>query len=354
MSLQELLHKAASRADLTREETAHAIGEIMEGRATPAWIGAFLVAMRMKGETVEELTGAALALRARATRVRGPSHRPLVDTCGTGGDGRATFNISTAAALVVAAAGGAVAKHGNRAVSSRAGSADVLEALGLDLDANVPRLEACLAEHGFAFLFAQRLHPAMRNAAAPRRELGLRTLFNLVGPLANPAQAPFHLLGVYDRALLVPVAEVLGNLEVREALVVHARDGLDELSPCAETDAIHLHHGHLQPLVFAPEPLGLARAPRDALAGGDALENAAILTAILRGELGPRRDAVVLNAGAALWLCGLAEELRGGMELAAQALARGAALGTLEALRATLPRTPPSQPAPGAAAPRSS
>lgn len=357
MHLRDLLQKAALREHLTRDEAAYAIGEIMEGRATAAWIGAFLVAMRMKGETVEELTGAAMALRARATRVRGPESRPLVDTCGTGGDAQGTFNISTGAALLVAAAGGAVAKHGNRAVSSRAGSADVLEALGIAIDVDVPRLEACLDAHGFAFLFAQRLHPAMRNAAGPRRELGLRTLFNLVGPLANPAQAPHQLLGVYDRALLFPMAEVLGHLGVQRALVVHARDGLDEISPCAPTDAAHLDGGEIRTLTLSPESLGVNPAPGGALRGGDATENAAILSSIFHGENGPRRDAITVNAGAALWLCGLAEDPRAGVRLASEALDRGAALATLNALRAALPHADSkphadSNPAPAAETPR--
>jgi anthranilate phosphoribosyltransferase len=336
VTIPHLLEKLLRREHLSRDEAAFAIGEIMDGRASAAQIGALLSLFRMKGETVDELCGAAMAMRARMTRVRAPEGRVLVDTCGTGGDGQNTFNISTTAAFVAAAAGVSVAKHGNRAVSSRAGSADVLEALGLSLEVDQATLERCLELHGFTFLFAQRLHPAAKHAAGPRRELGVRTIFNLLGPLANPAGAPAQLLGVFDRAWLEPMAEVLRALGAERALVVHARDGLDEISPCAETDAVWADARGIRHLVLSPEDAGLGRSPRGSLAGGDAARNAAIARAVLEGAPGAARDAVVLNAGGALWIAGAATELREGAAMAARAIDIGAARETLRRVCETL------------------
>jgi anthranilate phosphoribosyltransferase len=334
--ISELLAKLCRRESLTREEMALAVGEIMEGRATPAQVGGFLVALRIKGEDVEELTGAALAMRARAVRVRTPEDRPVIDTCGTGGDGRGTFNISTAAALCAAAAGACVAKHGNRAASSRAGSADVLEALGIPIDVPVAVTERCLAAHGFGFLFAQKLHPAMKHAAAPRRELGLRTVFNLLGPLCNPADAPFQVLGVFDRAWLEPLARVLANLGSRRAMVVCGRDGVDEISLSSETDVAELVGGEVRVYTVRPESAGLARAAPESLGGGDAAHNAGMIRRVLGGELGPARDVVILNAAAAMVVAGLAGDLREGAFLIARVLDNGIALARLEDVKRTL------------------
>lgn len=329
-ALSSALAKVVACHDLTLEEMAGAVSSVMDGEATPAQIGAFLVALRMKGETVEEIAGAAQAMRAHARRIGCPAAGPLIDTCGTGGDGAGTFNVSTAAAFVVAGAGFRVAKHGNRSVSSRCGSADVLERLGLDLSAPPEAAERALAEVGIAFLFAPALHQAMRHAAAPRRELGLRTVFNLLGPLTNPAGATHQLIGVYDPRLTRPLAEVLGRLGCHGALVVHGQGGMDEMSLCGPTKVSQLKEGRVADYVLTPEELGLSPVPFEALRGGDAAENARLLLAILRGEPGPRAEMVVLNAAAALVATGLpwAEAT----ERARESLESGAALAKLEAL----------------------
>jgi anthranilate phosphoribosyltransferase len=334
--IPELLRKLALRESLSREEMIAAVGEVMEGRATPAQIGAFLMALRMKGETVEELTGAAEAMRARVTPVRAPAGRPLVDTCGTGGDASGSFNISTAAALVAAASGACVPKHGNRAVSSRAGSADVLEALGVPIDIPADAAERCLERHSFAFLFAPRYHPAMKHAAGPRRELGTRTMFNLLGPLCNPASVTTQVIGVFDRAWLEPLCEVLSNLGTKRALVVHGRDGSDEISIVADTDVCELREGRLRLYTVGPETAGLPRASRGDVAGGDAAENAGILRRILGAHTGPPRDVTLLNAAAALYVAGIAGDLRDGVALAARSIDEGAASALLEDVRRTL------------------
>lgn len=328
--LKPVLARLAAGERLTQAEAQGAFDLLMEGRATPAQIGAFLMALRLRGETVEEITGGALALRARMSRIAAP--KDAVDTCGTGGDGQGSFNISTAAALVAAAAGATVAKHGNRAQSSKSGSADLLAALGLNLDAPKAALERALKEARIAFLMAPRHHGAMRHVAEARRELGFRTVFNLLGPLANPAGAKRQLIGVFAEEWLTPIAEVLKALGSERVWVVHGWDGLDELTTTGPSEVAALEDGRIRRFAVTPEEAGLSRAKPAALAGGTAEENAARLRALLEGEKGPLRDIVLLNAAAALIVAGKAENLAGGAALAAAALDDGHAKATLEAL----------------------
>lgn len=332
--MQAILGKLAARVDLSAAEAESAMRVIMSGEASPALIGSFLTGLRCKGETVEELLGCACAMRAFALPVRS-RHALLVDTCGTGGDGAGTFNISTTAAIVVAAAGVPVAKHGNRAASSRCGSADVLEALGVRVDLTPAEVGACLDELGIGFLFAQTHHPAMRHVGPARRELGFRTVFNLLGPLCNPAGAQVQLVGVPEEGLLAPLAEVLLRLGTRRALLVHGADGLDELTLGGPTRVVEAVAGGGSPVVaeVTPESAGLAGAPLGALRGGSAQENAAITLAVLAGEAGPRQDVVCLNAGAALLAAGAASDLAAGVARAREAIRGGAALRLLEAWR---------------------
>ena len=331
--MQESLSKLARGADLSAAEAEAAMAAIMGGEATPAQIGAFLMGLRQKGESVEEILGCARAMRAVATPVRS-QHPLLVDTCGTGGDGAGTFNISTTAAFVVAGAGLPVAKHGNRAASSRTGSADVLEALGVRIDLTPEDVGHCLDEVGIGFLFAVRHHGAMRHASGPRRELGFRTVFNLLGPLCNPAGAQVQVVGVPEARWVRPVAEVLRRLGSQRALVVHGTDGLDELTLAgASLMADTADAGEIQPREVRPEDAGVPAADPAALRGGTPAENAGITLAVLSGEPGPRRDVVLLNAAAALVAAGLAADLAAGVGLARRAIDSGAALARLEALR---------------------
>ncbi|MDQ7010949.1 MAG: anthranilate phosphoribosyltransferase [Mariprofundaceae bacterium] len=305
---------------------------IMNGEATPAQIGALLLGLSIRGETPDVLAGAARAMRAAATHIH-PKTTGLLDTCGTGGDGAATFNISTASALVVAACGQPVAKHGNRAISSKSGSADVLEALGVKLDIAPEKVADCIDETGIGFLFAPGHHPAMKHAAPVRRELGVRSIFNLLGPLTNPAGAEYQVLGVYARDRLELVAGALQRLGIRRALIVHGRDGLDEITTTAITDAICVEEGkEARAFEIDPAAFGMPYAAPEALAGGDAGHNAAILRHILAGQKGAGRDIVLLNAAAALWITGRAGGIAGGIELAAEAIDSGKALDTLEQL----------------------
>jgi anthranilate phosphoribosyltransferase len=294
MELPQAIAHALARRDLSADEMAAVVGRIMDGQATPAQIGAFLVALRAKGETVDEVVGAATAMRARAGKLRVPAG-VVVDTCGTGGDGRSTINVSTIAALVVAAAGVRVAKHGNRAQSSRSGSADVLEALGVDVSAPLPVVERCLEEVGIGFLFAPAFHGATKHASGPRKEIGVRTVFNLLGPLTNPAGARHQLIGVYDVALVEPMARALGRLGSEHALVVHG-EGLDEFSPRGATEVAELRHGEVKRYKLVPRDFGLEEHDPDGLAGGDARENADKALAILDGAAGAGRSAVVMSA----------------------------------------------------------
>jgi anthranilate phosphoribosyltransferase len=318
---------------LDEDETAAVFGEVMDGAATPAQIGALLAALRMKGETVAELVGAARAMRARALPIaaRADGAR-LVDTCGTGGDGAATINISTIAAIVVAACGAKVAKHGNRAVSSRAGSADVLEALGVRVDCSAEVAARCLDQVGIAFLFAPAYHGATRHANGPRRELGVRTLFNLLGPLTNPAGARHQVVGVFDGAWCEPLARALGVLGSVRALVVHGAGGLDEISPAGETTCAELAFGTVRTRRITPGDFGLPEGDPAGLRGGDVSHNAAAARAILAGEQGVGRSAVVMAAAAALWVVEQAADLPAAARQAEAALDDGRAARTLDAL----------------------
>ncbi len=331
MSIQDAIGRAMRRESLSLTEAEAVMDQIMAGEATQAQIGAFLAALGTKGETPDEIAGCARAMRRKATPVR-PRSTELVDTCGTGGDRAGTFNISTTAALVAAGAGLKVAKHGNRSISSRCGSADVFSALGVKVDLPPERVAACVDEVGIGFLFAPALHPAMKHAMGARRELGVRTVFNILGPLTNPAGATAQVVGVFDAALTETLARVLGALGVRAALVVHGADGLDELSTTGPNQVSELRQGAVRTYAFDPLSLGLPRSRAADLQGGDAPANAGMTRAVLQGEQGPRRDIVLLNAAAALVASGRAADLREGLALAAQAVDSGRALEVLEHL----------------------
>lgn len=331
MTLREAVAAAVDGRTLARVEIVQAFEEILSGGASPALISALLIALRMRGETPDEIAGAASVLRARAIAVRA-APQFLVDTCGTGGDGAGTFNISTCAGFVAAGAGARVAKHGNRAVSSRCGSADVLAALGVRIDAPPAVMAACLESEGIAFLFAQNHHAAMRHVAPVRKELGLRTIFNLLGPLINPAGVRRHVLGVYDVRLVDTMARALIELGAERAFVVHGAGGLDEITPYGTTQIAEVKDGSLRRFSFSPEEIGLAPSSPQALAGGDASENATLLRRVLDGEHGPKRDAVLLNAGAAIAAAGLCETIAEGVTRAATAIDNGAARLRLDAL----------------------
>jgi anthranilate phosphoribosyltransferase len=326
----ESLKTLLSGQALTRAQSRAAMGAVLDGAATDAQVGAFLAALRVRGETVPEIVGFAEAMRARARGVR-VKRGPLLDTCGTGGDGSGTFNISTTVAFIAAGAGAVVAKHGNRAVSSRAGSADVLEALGVRTDLTPERVRALIEKIGIGFLFAPAHHPGVGRVGPVRRQLG-RTVFNLLGPLANPAQAPHQVLGVYALALVRPVAEALQALGGRRALVVASRDGLDEVSLSAPTVVARLDGGRVRLEEFRPEQAGLRRRPLSALRGGDAKRNAGILREVLEGRPGAAREVSVLNASAALQAAGLARSWREGVALAAESIDSGRARASLDAL----------------------
>jgi anthranilate phosphoribosyltransferase len=334
--LRQLIAKVVGGQNLTRDEARSAIATIMDGNATPSQIGALLVGMRIKGETPQEIAGAALAMRSMAEHVA--THRkPLLDTCGTGGDGQSTVNISTAAALVAAGAGAAVAKHGNRSVSSRSGSADVLEVLGVALDLSPEDLGTCLDEVGIAFLFAPRLHLAMRHAIGPRREIGIRTLFNILGPLTNPAGAHRQVMGVYSPDLVQPLASVLGDLGVERALVFHGHGGLDELSLSGPNILYEVRKGWRKPRERSLDAsqVGLSRASVRSLRGGTPGENAVWLQRLLEGKVrGATRETVLLNAGAALVTTDLAADMSDGIRRAADSIDSGLALEALERLKA--------------------
>lgn len=314
--------------DLTEEEAAACMEEIMSGEATPAQLGAFLVALRLKGETVEEIAGMARVMQQKALRVQIAG--PLLDTCGTGGDARGTFNVSTAAAFVAAGAGARVAKHGNRAMTSACGSADVLEALGARIDLPPEGVAACIERAGLGFMFAPAFHPAMKFAAGPRREIGVRTAFNILGPLTNPAGAEAQVLGVADASLAGKLAQVLARLGTKHALVVHGEDGLDEVSASAPTLVHEVKDGRVRSYSIRPDDLGLPAYPPDALRGGSPEENAQALRRVLDGERGPLRDFTLLNASAALVAADLASDFRRGLALATQAIDSGAAQKKLE------------------------
>ncbi len=320
--LKPLLARLAGGATLTEAEAQQAFDLIMSGEATPAQIGGLLMAMRVRGETVAELTGAVRAMRARMTAIDAPAN--AIDVCGTGGDNAGTLNVSTAVTFVMAGAGVPVAKHGNRALSSRTGGADVLTALGVNVDAPMERLPAILREAGAVFLFAPRHHPSMRHAAGPRVELGTRTIFNLLGPLSNPGRVRRQLTGVFDPAWAQPMAETLGRLGSEAAWIVHGQ-GLDELTVAGENTVVALEAGTVRRFSVTPEDAGLPRAPIEAIKGGDAAANAAALRGVLDGATGAYRDTVLLNAAAALVVAGKVSGIRDGVAVAAQVIETGAA-----------------------------
>jgi anthranilate phosphoribosyltransferase len=329
--IQQALSRLLDGHDLTRAEARGVMDEVMAGEASPAQIAGFLVALRVKGETAEEIAGCAEAMREHALAVR-PTREDLVDTAGTGGDGAGTLNISTAAALVAAAAGAGVAKHGNRAVSSASGSADVLEALGFELELPPERIARSIDELGFGFLFAPAHHPAMRHAAPVRRELATRTVFNVLGPLTNPAGARAQVVGVYASDLVRTIAEVLAQLGARRAFVVHGAGGIDELSPTGPNQVCEVADGSVHERTIDPQELGIERCSVAELVGGSPQENAAAIREVFAGARGGRRDAVLLNAAGAIAAGGHAEDLREGLELARSAVDSGAAAERLEQL----------------------
>lgn len=333
MDMKALISLVAEGANLSEAQAETAMSLMMNGDASPAQVAAFLMALRIKGETVEEITGCARVMRSRAMPVR--HTRPLVvDTCGTGGDKSNTFNISTTAAFVVAGAGVPVAKHGNRAASSLTGSADVLEALGVNLTLTPEQVGRCVDQVGIGFMFAPTLHTSMKHVAPVRKEIGMRTIFNLLGPLTNPAMAEAQVMGVFSPNLTEPLARVLGNLGCKHALVVHGLDGVDEISISGPTVISEMEDGLVHTYRITPEDVSIARAPREYIRGGTKEENARITEAILAGEDGPRRDVVLLNAAAALLAAGRVRSLREGVVLAAEAIDSGAARAALEGLRA--------------------
>ena len=318
---------------LTKERVSELFTFMMSGKATAAQIGGLLIAFRMKGETSEEIAGAAHAMRAQATRIQCPNSSRAVDTCGTGGDGAGTANISTMSAIVTAAAGAVVAKHGNRALSSKSGSADVLEALGVKIDATVPVIERCMAETNIGFLFAPHFHAATKHAAAPRKELGVRTMFNLLGPLTNPACVENQVVGVFAESWCKPVAEALGALGARRAFVVHGGDGLDEIAVRGTTTVAEWNKESQSVTCYqlCPGDFGLAEEDPKGLAGGDAKENADITRRVFKGEKGAVRTAVVLEAALALVAAGVSDDIKSGAEAAGAAIDSGAATNTLDA-----------------------
>lgn len=331
MEIKQAISQIVDRNDLTAEQMSEVMRQIMTGAATPIQIGGFLAGLRTKGETVEEIAAAAGVMRELAVPIS-ISGEHLVDTCGTGGDGSHTFNVSTAAAFVVAAAGGRVAKHGNRSMSSKSGSADVLEALGVRIDLTPDQVVQCITELSVGFMFAPAHHAAARYASAPRRELGTRTLFNLLGPLTNPANTPHQLLGVFAARWVEPIAKVLRTLGSRHVLVVHAEDGLDEVSIAAPTLVAELQEGQLRTWTLTPEAVGIERQSLSGLQVDGPEQSAAMIRAVLAGEPGPAADMVVINAGAALYAADVVGSVSDGVERARAVIANGKAGDTLTRL----------------------
>ena len=329
--MKEFLKKLVDRKNLTQAEATEAFDLIMAGEATPAQLGAFLIALRMKGETVEEIAGGASSMRRHAVFINVPG-RSVVDTCGTGGDGLNTFNISTTAAFIVAGAGVAVAKHGNRAMTSKCGSADVLAALGVNIEAAPDVVEECVREAGIGFLFAPKLHPAMKHAMGPRRELGVRTIFNMLGPLTNPAGAKGQLVGVFSPELTEPFANVLRLLGSRRAFVVHGHDGMDEITTTITTRVSELNEGKVRTYELIPVEFVGSYAGTSELAGGEPNDNAAICRGVLEGRKGPCRDIACINAAAAIVAGGAAKHLKEGWALAQESVDNGKAAAALQRL----------------------
>ncbi len=330
--IREAIETLVNGHSLTLEDAAAVMNEIMSGEATPSQFGAFVTALRLKGETVDEIAGMARVMREHSLKVEVDGE--LVDTCGTGGDGSGTFNISTAAAFVAAGAGAKVAKHGNRAMSGASGSADVLEALGAKIDLSPESVARCINETGFGFMFAQGFHPSMRFAAAPRREIGIRTVFNILGPLTNPAGAGAQVIGVADAAMASKMAQALGTLGSSRALVVHGNDGLDEITIAGTSRVWELNEGAVSEYEISPEEFGLGRASLDSITALDADASAAMIRAVVDGKIGPARDIVVLNAAAALLAGNIVETLGEGVECAATSINDGSAKEHLEAFTA--------------------
>jgi anthranilate phosphoribosyltransferase len=342
--IKEAISKLVHRSDLTEAEAADAMSEIMSGEATESQIASFITALRMKGETVDEIAGCARIMRKFATPIHGKAivdidredigldRETILDTCGTGGDGTNTFNISTATALVVAACGLSVAKHGNRSVSSACGSADVLESLGVNVNVTPEKVEECLSKTGIGFLFAPLLHGAMKYAIGTRRQIGIRTVFNILGPLTNPASATAQVLGVYNKELTLMLAQVLKKLGTKKAWVVHGEDGLDEISISGMTHVAQLWDGNVKTFTIAPEQFGLSRADMQEIKGGNASANAAIIRQILNGEKGPKRDIVVLNAAAGLYIGEKVKDIGEGIVRAQEAIDSGKAKEKLDSL----------------------
>jgi len=333
--IREAIARVVEGQHLTMEEMTLTMEEITSGQATPAQIASLITALRLKGETVEEITAAARVMRDKAVPIkvaRRPDAPVLVDTCGTGGDQIHTFNISTATAFVVAGAGVRVAKHGNRSVSSSCGSADVCEALGINLDLSPEEVARSVDEHGIGFLFAPALHGTMKHAIGPRREIGIRTIFNILGPLTNPAGAEVQILGVFRKDLPGVMAEVLGKLGCRRALVVHGEDGMDEITTTGSSHVAEWHDGRVRQYKVHPEDFGIPVGTIDEIRGGNAEENARIILELFEGKKGGKRDIVLLNAGAALHAAGSADTIEKGIELARQAIDEGKAMEKLQAM----------------------
>ena len=331
MDMQEAIKKVLAGEDLTADEMNNVMRIIMTGEATPAQIGGFLVGLRMKGETVDEIASAAKVMRELATGVK-VSGDHIVDIVGTGGDGSNTFNISTACTFVVAAAGGTVAKHGNRSVSSKSGSADLLEAAGVKLDLNAEQVAKCIEQVGVGFMFAPMHHSAMKHAIGPRKEMAVRTIFNVLGPLTNPAGAPNQLLGVFEDALVEPLAEVLNKLGSNHVMVVHSEDGMDEISIGAATNVSELKDGKVTSYSITPEEFGFTKTNISELAVSGAEESLAVIKKVLDNEAGPAKDIVTFNSGAAIYVAGLAGTLKDGIEKAKEVIASGAAKAKLDEL----------------------
>ncbi len=325
-----LIAKVATGASLTRDEAASAFDRMMSGEATPSQMGGLLMALRVRGETVDEITGAVTTMRAKMLPVKAPAD--AIDVVGTGGDASGSFNISTCASFIVAGAGIPVAKHGNRALSSRSGAADVLQALGVNIELDPKQVGRCISEAGIGFMFAPAHHPAMKNVGPTRVELGTRTIFNLLGPLSNPAGVKRQMVGTFSKHWLEPMAKVLDNLGAESIWVVHGSDGLDEITTAGPTSVAELKHGKIRTFEIAPEDVGLERARPDALRGGDAAKNAEGLLDVLRGKPGPFRDIAIMNAAAALIVAGKTGDLTEGVALAAKSIASGEAEGRLDRL----------------------
>jgi len=331
--IKEAIAKVIAKANLTEAEAETVMREIMQGEATDAQIASYITALRMKGETVEEITGSARVMREKAVPIKLDA-KYQVDTCGTGGDMAHTFNISTTVAFVVSAAGVTVAKHGNRSVSSKSGSADVLQALGVNIEIPSHRAEECIKEIGIGFLFAPMMHLAMKYAIGPRREIGIRTIFNVLGPLTNPAKVTSQIMGVYSADLTGLLAQALGNLGAKHAFVVHGMDGLDEITITGKTKVSEFKAGKVKDYFIEPSDFGFTNGKPGDLKGGDAKDNAAITIEILKGQKGPRRDIVLMNAAVALVAAGRAADIQEGIRLSTEVIDSGAALKKLEQLKA--------------------